>query len=423
MKTIVNKRTFCKLATVAPFLGVSDAVASENNRNSTSHNSDHQNYHRSVDPREFGAIADGESHPLKNFFDDIKHAQKKYPMALSLNDEIDWCATQSAFDFCREHVVGGHTQAGQGAPVLNLTGRLKCNRTLFFGTDRAAKLPDRSQMVQKIIGNNCTILSSASNQPAIDTSGNRFYHLEDIHIVGDKSSTPSVGILASRNGAPVKNDNFRSTGFAYNLRIRTSGSFNTCAYYNYGSETDRFEHCRFSVNGGLAKAAVILAASNEENVLGSTQNKQQHNHKTRQSSNWPFFTDCDFTASETPALEAAIIVYGGKRLRIHGGLIDTAAAKQTLTPHVILRADRARNFSPAAMEFIGVLHHRKQNFCYSVEDNVNGLVILNPSSSGHTIPVTVRLMENRSVSKALIYCDEIIGNRDDISGLVFMETA
>jgi hypothetical protein len=45
---------------------------------------------------EYGAIGDGNSHPLSERFSTLEDAQKIYPHATSLNDEIDWCATVSA---------------------------------------------------------------------------------------------------------------------------------------------------------------------------------------------------------------------------------------------------------------------------------------------------------------------------------------
>lgn len=51
-----------------------------------------------INIKSFGAIGDGSSHPLSERFSTLEHAQKKYLCATSLNDEIDWCALQTAIN-------------------------------------------------------------------------------------------------------------------------------------------------------------------------------------------------------------------------------------------------------------------------------------------------------------------------------------
>ena len=50
--------------------------------------------------KDFGAIGDGDSHPLSDFFVTLASAQSVYPSALSLNDEVDHCAIQKFADYC-----------------------------------------------------------------------------------------------------------------------------------------------------------------------------------------------------------------------------------------------------------------------------------------------------------------------------------
>lgn len=49
-----------------------------------------------VNVKSFGAIGDGESHPLSEAFATLIQAQVVYPDAVALTDEIDWCAIQKA---------------------------------------------------------------------------------------------------------------------------------------------------------------------------------------------------------------------------------------------------------------------------------------------------------------------------------------
>jgi hypothetical protein len=45
-----------------------------------------------LNPKDFGAVGDGASHPLSNYYSTPAQAQVVYPHAVSLNDEIDWPA-------------------------------------------------------------------------------------------------------------------------------------------------------------------------------------------------------------------------------------------------------------------------------------------------------------------------------------------
>ena len=51
-----------------------------------------------VNPLEFGAIADGNSHPLSTRYATLAAAQADYPKAIALTQEIDWAALQLCLD-------------------------------------------------------------------------------------------------------------------------------------------------------------------------------------------------------------------------------------------------------------------------------------------------------------------------------------
>ncbi|MED3792312.1 right-handed parallel beta-helix repeat-containing protein [Niallia alba] len=55
-------------------------------------------YDRGVNIKDFGAIGDGESHPLSERYATLEEAQVDYPFATSLTQEIDSCALKIAMD-------------------------------------------------------------------------------------------------------------------------------------------------------------------------------------------------------------------------------------------------------------------------------------------------------------------------------------
>ena len=54
-----------------------------------------------LDVRAYGAIGDGSSHPLSEFYASLGQAQADFPHALSLSDEVDWAGIQKAIEACK----------------------------------------------------------------------------------------------------------------------------------------------------------------------------------------------------------------------------------------------------------------------------------------------------------------------------------
>lgn len=86
-----------------------------------------------VNVRDLGAIGDGNSHKLKVVFPNKSLAEIKeiYPCAISLDDEIDWCAIQKALDIEFETIEPNERYASdKGAYVVIPRGRYRINRGL-----------------------------------------------------------------------------------------------------------------------------------------------------------------------------------------------------------------------------------------------------------------------------------------------------
>lgn len=77
--------------------------------------------------KEFGAIGDGSSHPLSDFYGTLAEAQVVYPKATALTDEIDWAAIQKSVDtvFGQIRVPVGHYLINKRVDIgggIRLTG-------------------------------------------------------------------------------------------------------------------------------------------------------------------------------------------------------------------------------------------------------------------------------------------------------------
>ncbi|SHN52687.1 hypothetical protein SAMN04487896_0240 [Paenibacillus sp. ov031] len=75
----------------------------------------------------FGAIGDGQSHPLSSIYTSLEQAKIKYPDAKSLCDEIDASAIQAAFNAASEQTIGLNT----GGTVYFPKGRYVCNIPIY----------------------------------------------------------------------------------------------------------------------------------------------------------------------------------------------------------------------------------------------------------------------------------------------------
>ncbi|MEM9222865.1 MAG: hypothetical protein AAGB11_10725 [Pseudomonadota bacterium] len=79
-------------------------------------------------------IGDGRSHPLRERFERLEDAQKIYPRARSLDDEIDWCAVQHAIYKIQQRGTGAIYLPNRGGSyVFNRGIKLNPNRVTLRG--------------------------------------------------------------------------------------------------------------------------------------------------------------------------------------------------------------------------------------------------------------------------------------------------
>jgi hypothetical protein len=79
-----------------------------------------------VNVRDFGAVFDGNSHPLSAYYPTLAAAQAVYPHAVALTDEIDGVAVQAAINLCQSRV----TNYSYGGTVMLPNGNGRINQPL-----------------------------------------------------------------------------------------------------------------------------------------------------------------------------------------------------------------------------------------------------------------------------------------------------
>lgn len=131
---------------------------------------------------DFGAVGDGENHPLSSYFPNLVTAQTVYPHATSLSDQIDWCAWQAAINW----MIGDADYAS---------------------TDAKSKI--------KLVANNPTYM--VNKRIELVASGERFFKIES-------SSHSTIRTTISGIGALYINSNYELNHFnddtdAYDKRL------------------------------------------------------------------------------------------------------------------------------------------------------------------------------------------------------------
>lgn len=120
-------------------------------------------------PQQFGAVGDGSSHPLSDYYASLAEAQVDFPGATALTEEIDGCAIQVALDAIQT-AIGGVLDLGEGnyrctyAPVIsaNVGNTGVCNLVIRGNTARPAQ-------IYKVTNNNGEGSNAAPNSTATDS--------------------------------------------------------------------------------------------------------------------------------------------------------------------------------------------------------------------------------------------------------------
>lgn len=166
----------------------------------------------------FGAIGDGQSHPLSEFFNTLEDAQFVYPHAVSLDDEIDWAASQALID------------SGKKFVLFRVTGRYAFNRALKYDTQTTFYSPCVG--ISHPHGRSCVVTISRetwSGEDAIFTKRNRAAQYQSIVVKGvsfrgyaniswsslhtaEDIGVSAIDISAIKDGAVIKECSFRKVG-------------------------------------------------------------------------------------------------------------------------------------------------------------------------------------------------------------------
>lgn len=143
----------------------------------------------------FGAVGDGISHPLSEYYATLADAQVAFPHAAALTDEIDWAATQKAINTGRlvklplAHYIFGLNQAIIGAAKPGLIGEgslYESGGTIieYDGTDAPVKIYE-SGASKRVVGTrveNVGIILNTAGAKGLDFSHAAYSDFKNIFV-------------------------------------------------------------------------------------------------------------------------------------------------------------------------------------------------------------------------------------------------
>lgn len=198
-----------------------------------------------ININDFGAIADGTSHPLSETYGTLAAAQAVYPAALALSDEKDWCAWQAAVNYAysRDDALNVNSfNWGHGRFAAD--GRYIVNRTVTFplvgarveGQLSATRFNAFSQTSIQYNGPNGTL-----DEPVyifdflgFDEFGNAPAGYKRASTALSGGVVPQVRhITFSGKGGDIKANAVDISGFVSGIRIRKA-TFATVEFCNFG---------------------------------------------------------------------------------------------------------------------------------------------------------------------------------------------
>ena len=205
-----------------------------------------------IDVSAFGAVGDGDSHPLSEFYGTLGEAQAVYPHATALTDEIDWCAWQAASNYIydRDYAAnGGAGTSNWSGGTIYAKGNYVINKTVVF-----------NHLGIRIIGDMSAFRNSLPGTTSIEYNGTAgtedapVYMFDFYTTTEDGSAPPGRVGNATVSGTKVVVDFMTFTG--NNGAMGTEGSHNyVSAILLRRSNFAQFRNC--NIGNGVYDGIVV----------------------------------------------------------------------------------------------------------------------------------------------------------------------
>jgi len=143
--------------------------------------------------------------------------------------------------------------------VIGPAGKYKTTGTLFFGADDDTGEDYNDQVKNLFFEPGFTIWCQATGLIAVDMAGGYNMRVTNLTVFGHPTNTPLIGIFCARSGTASPNP---SAGDHQFVNVRLIGGYDLAAYYNYGSELNKWTNCEFRNPKTGADASVYITTNN-----------------------------------------------------------------------------------------------------------------------------------------------------------------
>lgn len=174
-------------------------------------------------PQDFGAIADGSTHPLSGVYGSLGAAQVKYPFATALTQEIDFCAVQSCANLGSFYLPPG---------------------IYLLGSSTVRTVNSSTTGGQSIAGDGITISGAGPDLTLIQSTADAFHIMgryqtfRDFSIAGPGSIITPTRTTA--NGITLGESNYSNNFHLVHVTVR---NFNRGFYNPDGWDACSLEYC------------------------------------------------------------------------------------------------------------------------------------------------------------------------------------
>ena len=215
-------------------------------------------------PQMFGAVGDGDSHPLSGIYDTLAEAQIYYSFATALTDELDYCGIQKAINTARylEAAVSGRYL---GMTISIPAGIYRINKTVEIEEVRSLAIEGVNGLpVIKWYGDSVSPMFLAGNCESCrlenvwllhgSSTANSVLSAFDLQNGGASSWTPTDWLFCY-----VRIGGFNNGTFQYGMRVLGNGTGGDA-----NNENHKWEHCVFNSH---SEAGLLIQSATQAHNL------------------------------------------------------------------------------------------------------------------------------------------------------------
>lgn len=175
-----------------------------------------------VSPQDYGAVSDGNSHPLSDYYATLPDAQVVYPFATALSNQLDWAAFQAAINYC-DGQGGGTVWVPRGRYMGNLPLIRRHPSTIVQGSGEGSESGDGTPCVYQQMDQDQDGMQFFAG---VGQASNHYLHTRNICFTGSFTHTDTTSpfpVSTASGSGTVLTVTVTAHGLAMGNRIALRG--------------------------------------------------------------------------------------------------------------------------------------------------------------------------------------------------------